>query len=57
MITVFTIYPVKLDGDTDINNVFRPNKTLKKTRIKLYNTLDIPIFYVAVKIWPSKQEM
>jgi hypothetical protein len=44
MITVFTIYPVKLDGDTDINNVFRPNKTLKKTRIKLYITLDIPIF-------------
>jgi hypothetical protein len=25
-----------------INNVFRPKKTLKKTRIKLYNTLAIP---------------
>ena len=25
-----------------INNVFRPQKTLKKTRIKLYNTLALP---------------
>ena len=29
---------------TDIlNNVFRPQKTLKKTRIKLYNTLALPV--------------
>ena len=26
-----------------LNNVFRPQKTLKKTRIKLYNTLALPI--------------
>jgi hypothetical protein len=26
-----------------INNVFRPQKTLKKTRIKLYNTLALPV--------------
>jgi hypothetical protein len=25
-----------------INNVFRPQKTLKKARIKLYNTLALP---------------
>jgi hypothetical protein len=29
---------------TDIlNNVFRPQKTLKKTTIKLYNTLALPV--------------
>jgi hypothetical protein len=26
-----------------INNVFRPQKTLNKTRIKLYNTLALPV--------------
>jgi len=26
-----------------INNVFRPQKTLKKTRIKLYNKLALPV--------------
>jgi hypothetical protein len=26
-----------------LNNVFRPQKTLKKTRIKLYNTLSLPV--------------
>jgi hypothetical protein len=26
-----------------LNNVFRPQKTLKKTRIKLYNTLALPV--------------
>jgi hypothetical protein len=26
-----------------LNNVFRPQKTLKKTRIKLYNTLAFPV--------------
>ena len=26
-----------------LNNVFRPQKTLKKTRIKLYNTLTLPV--------------
>jgi len=26
-----------------LNNVFRPQKTRKKTRIKLYNTLTLPV--------------
>ena len=26
-----------------LNNVFRPQKTLRKTRIKLYNTLALPV--------------
>jgi len=26
-----------------LNDVFRPQKTLKKTRIKLYNTLALPV--------------
>jgi hypothetical protein len=26
-----------------LNNVFRPQKILKKTRIKLYNTLALPV--------------
>jgi hypothetical protein len=26
-----------------LNNVFRPQKSFKKTRIKLYNTLAIPV--------------
>ena len=26
-----------------INGVFRPQKTLKKTRIKIYNTLALPV--------------
>ena len=26
-----------------INNVFKPQETLKKTRIKLYNTLALPV--------------
>jgi len=28
-----------------LNNVFRPQKTLKKTRIKLYNTLALQVLY------------
>jgi len=27
-----------------VNNVFRPQKTLKERRIKLYNTLALPTF-------------
>jgi len=47
-------YEVELDIDNILNNffkitgilnnVFRPHKTLKKTRIKLYNTLALPVF-------------
>ena len=32
-----------------LNNVFRPQKNLKK-RIKLYNTLALPVFLYAVKL-------
>jgi len=33
-----------------INNVFRPQKTLKKTRIKLHNTLVLQFCYMAAKL-------
>jgi len=37
-----------------INNVFRPQKTLKKTRIKLHNTLVLPILSYGSKTWTIK---
>jgi len=37
-----------------LNNVFRPQKTLKKTRIKLYNTLALPILLYGSEIWTIK---
>jgi len=36
-----------------LNNVFRPQKTLKKTRIKLYNTLAIPVLLYGSETWTS----
>ena len=36
------------------NNVFRPQKTLKKTRIKLYNTLALPVLLYGSKTWTIK---
>jgi hypothetical protein len=33
-----------------LNNVFRPEKNLKETRIKLYNTLALPVCCMAVKL-------
>jgi hypothetical protein len=33
-----------------INNVFRPKKTLNKTRIKLYNTLALPILLYSMPV-------
>jgi hypothetical protein len=33
-----------------LNNVFRSQKTLKKTGIKLYNTLALMFCYVAAKL-------
>jgi len=40
---------------TDIlNNVFRPQKTLKKTRIKLYNTLALPVLLYGSETWTIK---
>jgi len=37
-----------------INNVFRPQKTLKKTRIKLYNTLALPVLLYDSETWTIK---
>jgi hypothetical protein len=37
-----------------LNNVFRPQKTLKKTRIKLYNTLALPILLHGSETWTIK---
>jgi hypothetical protein len=37
-----------------LNNVFRPQKTLKKTRIKLYNTLSLPVLLYRSETWTIK---
>jgi len=37
-----------------INNVFRPQKTLKKTRIKLHNTLALPVLLYGSETWTIK---
>jgi hypothetical protein len=37
-----------------INNVFRPQKTLKKTRIKLYNTVALPVLLYGSETWTIK---
>ena len=34
-----------------LNNVFRTQKTLKKTRIKLYNTLALPVLLYDSETW------
>jgi len=34
-----------------LNNVFRPQKTLKKTRIKLHNTLALPVLLYDCETW------
>ena len=34
-----------------LNNVFRSQKTLKKTRIKLYNTLALPVLLYGSETW------
>ena len=36
------------------NNVFRPQKTLKKTRIKIYNTLALPLLLYGSETWTIK---
>jgi hypothetical protein len=38
-----------------LNNVFRPLKPLKKTRIKLYNTLALPVLLHGSETWTIKQ--
>ena len=37
-----------------LNNVFRPQKSLKKTRIKLYNTLALPVLLYGSETWTIK---
>ena len=37
-----------------LNNVFKPQKPLKKTRIKLYNTLAIPVLLYGSETWTIK---
>jgi hypothetical protein len=37
-----------------INKMFRAKKTLKKTRIKLYNTLALPNLLYGSEIWTNK---
>jgi hypothetical protein len=37
-----------------LNNVFRPQKTLNKTRIKLYNTPAVPVLLYGSEIWTIK---
>ena len=37
-----------------LSNVFRPQKTLKKTRIKLYNTLALPVLLYGSETWTIK---
>jgi len=39
-----------------INNMFRAQKTLKKTGIKLYNTLALPALCTVVTTGPLQQE-
>jgi len=41
-------------NNKDNNNVFRPQKTLKKTRIKLYNTLALPVLLYGSETWTIK---
>jgi len=43
---------LKITGD--LNNVFRPQKTLKKTTIKLHNTLAIPVLLYGSETWTIK---
>jgi hypothetical protein len=46
------IYYLKITGI--INNVFRPQKSLKKTRIKLYNALALPVLLYGSETWTLK---
>jgi len=43
---------LKITGN--LNNVFRPQKTLKKTRIKLHNTLALPVLLYGSETWTIK---
>ena len=37
-----------------LNNAFKPQKTLRKTRIKLYNTLALPVLLYGCETWTIK---
>ena len=37
-----------------LNNLFRPHKTLKKARIKLYNTQALPVLLYGSETWTIK---
>jgi hypothetical protein len=37
-----------------LNHVFRPQNTLKETRIKLYNTLALPVLLYGSETWTIK---
>jgi len=37
-----------------LNNVFRPQKSLKKTTTKLYNTLALPVLLYGSETWTIK---
>jgi len=37
-----------------LDNVFRPQKALEKTRIKLYNTLALPVLLYGSDTWTIK---
>ena len=45
-------YYLKITGI--LNNFFRPQKTLKKKRIKLYNTLALPVLLYGSETWTIK---
>jgi len=55
------IYERELDIDNKLNNlfkitgildnVFRPQKAVRKTRIKLYNTLALPVLLYGSETW------
>ena len=47
-------YPLYLKITGILNNVFRPQKALKKTRIKLYNTLALPVLLYGSETWTVK---
>ena len=49
VVSSFSFIPVIIS-----NNAFRPQKTLKKTRIKLYNTLAIPFLLYGSETWTIK---
>jgi len=38
----------------NINIMFRPQKTLKKTTIKLHNTLALPVLFYGSETWTVK---